>query len=103
MADERADVPREDEDEFVELIRRKETRKQRARAEGRRSITRGLGTFGIVGWSVAVLTLLGIALGVWIDSRSDSTYSWTLMLMIAGLVIGCLNAWYWVNEESERD
>ena len=59
--------------------------------------------FGMVGWSVAVPTLLGIALGVYIDSRTTSGYSWTLMLMIAGLVVGALNAWYWVRKESEDE
>jgi ATP synthase protein I len=26
--------------------------------------------------------------------------SWTLMLLGAGIVMGCLNAWYWVKKES---
>lgn len=87
-------------DDLADTVARKARRKQRARAEGRRGLAHGLGTFGVVGWSVAVPTLLGIALGVWLDSRSASTYSWTLMLMIAGLTVGAVNAWYWVRKES---
>jgi ATP synthase protein I len=27
--------------------------------------------------------------------------SWTLALLIAGLSIGCLNAWRWVDEQDQ--
>lgn len=89
--------------DLADTVARKQARKQRARQEGERGLAHGFGMFGMVGWSVAVPTLLGIALGVWIDSRSQSGYSWTLMLMIAGLVVGGINAWYWVSKESEDD
>ncbi len=90
-------------DDLAKTVARKEARKQRARAEDKQSWAHGFGMFGMVGWSVAVPTLLGIALGVYIDSRTTSGYSWTLMLMIAGLVVGALNAWYWVRKESEDE
>jgi ATP synthase protein I len=59
--------------------------------------------FGLVGWSVAIPTLIGIVLGIWIDSAWPSQYSWTLMGLIMGVIVGCLNAWYWVKRESRRD
>jgi len=62
----------------------------------------GLGMMGLVGWSVVVPTLLGTALGVWLDKRYPSIHSWTLSLLIIGLVIGCLNAWYWVDKEEKK-
>jgi ATP synthase protein I len=55
--------------------------------------------FGMVGWSVAVPTLIGIALGIWIDRRWPGRFSWTLMLLFAGLALGCLLAYHWVNRE----
>jgi ATP synthase protein I len=58
--------------------------------------------FGLVGWSVAIPTLIGIAVGVWIDRTHSGPYSWTLMLLFAGVVVGCLNAWYWVKKESKE-
>lgn len=88
---------------LVGVVREKEERKVRARREGKRGLAYGLGMFGVVGWSVSVPTLLGIFLGVWIDSRTDGQYSWTLMLMMAGLILGLFNAWYWVQKESQRD
>ena len=48
-------------------------------------------------------TLIGVAAGVWIDKTFGSRYSWTLMGLSIGVVLGCLNAWYWVNRESRRE
>jgi ATP synthase protein I len=91
------------EDPLIDTVGRKEARKVRDRRRGRRGLAYGLGMFGVVGWSVALPTVLGIALGVWIDSRTASPYSWTLMLMLGGLILGCFNAWYWVRREMERE
>ena len=60
----------------------------------------GLGMMGLVGWSVAIPTLLGAGLGFWLDQH-QSRHSWTLALLVAGLVIGCLNAWHWVAAEDK--
>ena len=56
---------------------------------------------GLVGWSVAVPTLLGAALGIWLDKRHPGSYSWTLALLVAGLAIGCFNAWIWIAKEDK--
>ncbi|HSR53057.1 MAG TPA: AtpZ/AtpI family protein [Acidobacteriota bacterium] len=80
-------------------VARKQRRKIEARQEGEHSAWFGLGMFGLVGWSVAVPALIGVAIGLWIDSRWPSRFSWTLMLLVAGVVVGCLNAWRWVERE----
>lgn len=59
----------------------------------------GLGMMGLIGWSVVVPTLLGAAIGVWLDRGSTGAFSWTLSLLMAGLVLGCINAWHWVTKE----
>ena len=51
--------------------------------------------------TVVVPTLLGAAVGVWLDKSHPSSLSWTLALMVAGLVIGCANAWYWVAQQGK--
>ncbi|NLJ29056.1 MAG: ATPase F0F1 [Deltaproteobacteria bacterium] len=89
--------------ELGRRVGREESRKLKARKEKRRSVWFGLGMFGLVGWSVAIPTLAGIALGVWIDVTWPSRFSWTLMLLFVGVVLGCLNAWLWVKRESEKD
>jgi ATP synthase protein I len=90
-------------EELTEQVGRKAERKLRASREGKRSIWFGLGMFGLVGWSVAIPTLIGIAIGVWLDARWHDPYSWTLMGLIVGVALGCLNAWFWVKRESTRD
>jgi ATP synthase protein I len=83
-------------------VGQKEQRKMRARREKKKDIWYGLGMFGLVGWSVSIPTLLFLALGIWIDTRHHGPYSWTLMLLVAGIAVGCLNAWYWVSKESNH-
>lgn len=90
-------------DDLLDLITRKQADKLRSRRRGRPNIERGFGTSGIVGWSIAVPTLLGLAAGVWLDRRSGSELSWTLMGLAAGLVVGCITAWYWVGRELRND
>ena len=86
-----------------EEIARKTERKLKARGEGDRSVWFGLGMFGLVGWSVAVPTILGVALGLWIDARLHDRISWTLTFLIIGLALGCLNAWLWIKREGPHD
>lgn len=88
---------------MIRKVGQKESRKLKARREKVCSLWFGMGMFGLVGWSVAIPTLAGIALGVWVDSRWPGPYSWTLMLLVIGVGFGCLNAWYWVKRESKHD
>ncbi|MEJ2717992.1 MAG: AtpZ/AtpI family protein [Deltaproteobacteria bacterium] len=89
------------EEELAEEIGKKEARKIRARTEKDRTIWFWFGMMGMVGWAVAIPTLVGVAAGVWIDSRFPGRFSWTLMLIVAGAILGCVNAWYWVNKERQ--
>ncbi len=86
------------------------TRKLKARRDTTRGVWSGLGMMGLVGWSVVIPTLLGATLGLWLDNRDPSDHPWTLALLVAGLCIGCFNAWHWVVgqsramlDESERN
>lgn len=83
-------------------VGRKEKRKIKARKSPERSIWFGFGMFGLIGWSVAVPMLLGTALGLWLDRHHPAEYSWTLTMLLVGLVIGCLNAWFWVEKEQKE-
>ncbi len=79
----------------------KAERKIKARRNSGRGVWFGLGMMGLVGWSVVVPTLLGAAIGNWLDKRHPGGYSWTLTLLIIGLAIGCLNSWHWVAKEDK--
>ncbi len=88
-----------EESTFSRQVGAQSRRMLKARREGDRSVWFGLGMSGLIGWSVAIPTLIGAALGIWIDRRYPSPYSWTLMLLLLGLVMGCFNAWRWVESE----
>lgn len=87
----------------TETIARKAQRMEESRKRHRESAWYGLGMFGLVGWSVAVPIVAGIALGIWIDRRWPGEVSWTLTLLIAGAALGAMNAWYWVQREGRDD
>ncbi len=86
--------------DFAAQVSAKLARKIKARRRDS-GVWFGLGMMGLVGWSVVVPTLLGAALGLWLDERYPGGRSWTLALLIAGLVLGCFNAWHWVAKEDQ--
>lgn len=103
MAESEPRKPRETTEELERSVGAKETRRLSARRERDRSLLFGLSVFGIVGWSVVVPTLIGIAAGIWIDAKWPGRFSWTLMLLFGGLILGCMNAWYWVSHISKNE
>ncbi|HSO60778.1 MAG TPA: AtpZ/AtpI family protein [Desulfobacterales bacterium] len=87
---------------FSREVGAKAARKLRARRNAKQGVWFGLGMMGLIGWSVVVPTLLGAAFGMWLDNHHPGSHSWTLMLLLIGLVIGCLNAWHWVGKEDKE-
>ncbi len=90
---------RTDETRFSRQVGAQAARKLKARRVAPKSVWFGLGMSGLVGWSVTIPTVIGAALGIWVDKQYTSRYSWTLMFLLMGLIIGCLNAWLWVQSE----
>ncbi len=87
---------------FSQQVGEKAARKLKAQRHVSRVVWSGLGMMGLVGWSVAVPTLLGAALGLWLDKRYPGAHSWSLMLLAIGLGLGCLTAWHWVAREGRE-
>ncbi|MGJ8723264.1 MAG: AtpZ/AtpI family protein [Roseibacillus sp.] len=77
----------------------REERMLKAKRNRMRSIWQGFGFFGLIGWSIVVPTLIGAAAGRWLDSAQPEERSWTLALLIAGLMVGCFNAGHWIFKE----
>jgi len=86
---------------FAGQVGAKATRKLKARRNSTQGVWFGLGMMGLIGWSVAIPTLIGAAFGIWLDNHYAGGRSWTLALLVAGLAIGCLNAWLWVSKEDK--
>jgi len=88
------------EEKLMEKISSDAEKKIEARKKGK-EIMFGLGVFGIVGFSIAIPTLMGILLGTYLDKRTDSSISYTITFLFLGLLVGCVNAWRWVKETGE--
>ena len=82
-----------------EEVGAKADRKLRARRHSADDVWFGLGMMGVIGWSVAIPTLLGATMGLWLDRHYPGRHGWTLALLAAGLALGCFNAWHWVANE----
>ena len=88
--------------EFRHEVSAKARRRQHARSHPAQPLWSGFSLFGVVGWSVSIPTLLGIALGLWLDHRYTATHSWTLTMLALGLALGCFNAWRWISHEERN-
>ena len=102
MADDPQDKPSRPQPTLGEEVGAKATRKLKARRNAAHGVWYGLGMMGLIGWSVATPTVLGAALGLWLDKRYPGPHSWTLTLLIIGLITGCLTAWRWVADEDRQ-
>jgi ATP synthase protein I len=84
---------------FADQVGVRAARKLKAQKNPAPGVWFGLGMMGLIGWSIVVPTLLGAMLGIWLDKHHAGEHPWTLALLMAGLVIGCFNAWHWVEKE----
>ncbi len=99
MNDDSGGTNAKQETRFSRQVRAQATRKLKAQRAGTKSIWFGLGMSGLIGWSVTIPTLIGAGLGIWVDHHFRSRFSWTLMLLLLGLIVGCLNAAYWMASQ----
>jgi ATP synthase protein I len=95
------DVPRGPGPAFAAKVGQQATRKLMAARHPAPGVWFGLGMMGLVGWSVAVPTLAGTALGFWLDQHHPGRHPWTLALLVLGLALGCLNAWHWLAQQGK--
>ena len=86
---------------LIREVGSREKRMLRRRKQGPPNVWRSMGLIGLVGWSVALPMLIGIAIGTWIDRACPSRFSWTLMLLVGGLAAGCVGAWNHIRKEQE--
>lgn len=91
---------KQNQESFEKAVEKKARRKIKGEMEkDQYSAWFGLGMFGLIGWSVAVPAVLMTALGVWLDAQTTGSVSWTLTFLVAGIIIGCLNAWWWIQRK----
>ncbi len=86
-------------DRAEEEIEQRARRMQAARDNPGASPLRGFGTFGMIGWSVAVPTVGGAFLGLWLDRVAPQDFSWSIALILGGVAVGVMLAWSWISKE----
>jgi ATP synthase protein I len=101
MSDNHPSQPPRKETGLLEAVAEKTARKLKAQRNGPQGVWFGLGMSGLIGWSVAVPTLAGALVGLWLDRHHPGGHSWTLALLVIGLAIGCLNAWHWLAQQNK--
>ncbi|MFD1008436.1 AtpZ/AtpI family protein [Oceanisphaera ostreae] len=94
--------PKKAADKAAEAMRRSAQRTQQARSTKSVSPLHGFSTFGIIGWSIAVPTVGGAFLGVWLDKIAPQSFSWPMALILGGIMIGGIIAWNWINKEDSK-
>lgn len=87
--------------ELEEELKQREKRRLKAQKQDEHPWF-GLGMLGLVGWAFAIPMLAVLAVGIWLDTRFEAPYSWSLMAVFVGAAIGALNAWYWVKNEERK-
>ncbi len=92
----------DDRRQFGQTVGRKADRRLAARRRGD-DVWFWLGMLGLIGWSVAIPTVAGVALGLWLERVAPAPFSWVLTMLVVGLALGLLNAWMWVRRESTDD
>lgn len=91
-----------DKDKASEAIRRRTQRMQKTRDEPQYSPLNGLGVFGVIGWSVAIPTVGGAFLGMWLNRVAPQSFSWPIALILGGVVVGGLVAWSWIDKARDQ-
>lgn len=86
-------------DKPADDIGRRAERMQRARNNPAPNLLSGISTFGMIGWSIAVPTVGGAFLGLWLDRVAPQSFSWTIALILGGVVLGGFISWAWISKE----
>jgi ATP synthase protein I len=72
---------------------RRDARRYERREPGSRSFWRSLGVIGSVGWPMVTTTVGGALVGRWLDQRWHTGIRLTLILLVAGAVLGATVVW----------
>jgi len=83
---------------MLKAIRLREDRSERWKREGERALWENLSMVGALGWLIIVPTLIGVAVGRWLDRTLDTGVTFTGALIFLGVVAGGLLAWHRINE-----
>nr|WP_232292316.1 AtpZ/AtpI family protein [Paraburkholderia graminis] len=91
------------EDRLAAAAQEAARRAVRAREVPEPSLGSRLGQIGILGWAIVLPTLLGLALGRWLDRIFATRVFFSAPLLMAGAALGFWSAWKWMHrQQGER-
>jgi len=89
---------KEQDKKLIDSLRKDVSRKEKAGRERRTLLAQTiyLGTLGIL---ISLPIVIGAYLGQWLDEKlTGFSFSWTISLILIGVLIGCLNVYFLVRE-----
>lgn len=93
--------PKDRREDLRNFLKRDLSRHAR-RQEGHHAFWHALGSFGVVGWSIALTAVAGALAGRFLDQRFGTGVHFTLMLITLGAGLGSYAAWQALHEGNSR-
>jgi ATP synthase protein I len=87
------------EDRLAGAAQQAARRAARGREEPEPSLGSRLGQIGILGWAIVLPTLLGLALGHWLDRTFGTKVFFSAPLLMLGAALGFWSAWKWMHRQ----
>ncbi|MFM0649610.1 AtpZ/AtpI family protein [Paraburkholderia bryophila] len=88
-----------DSERIARAARQASSRERLARNEPEPSLGSRLGQIGILGWSIVIPTLLGLAIGHWLDRYFGTRVFFSAPLLMVGAAFGLWSAWKWMHRQ----
>lgn len=85
--------------EMHDAIERRQQRLETWKKTGERPLWKNLSMIGALGWLIVIPTLLGVAVGRWLDAYFDTRVTFSGALTFVGACVGFYLAWKRMNEE----
>jgi ATP synthase protein I len=68
-------------------------RRERRKHAGEHSLAQTLAMVGVLGWTIVLPALAGVAIGRWLDRALHTGIAVTAALVFLGVAVGCALAW----------
>ena len=88
-----------DDDPTAEASRRAAARDEMLRKNAEPSLGRRLGQIGVLGWTIVLPALAGLALGRWLDKTYSMGVFFSAPLLMLGAGAGLWLAWRWMARQ----
>ncbi|WP_250441767.1 AtpZ/AtpI family protein [Caballeronia sp. AZ1_KS37] len=78
-------------------------RQRRSESDPEPSLGSRFGQIGVLGWAIVMPTLLGLAIGHWLDRRFATRVFFSAPLLMLGACVGLWSAWKWMHRQNRGD